>query len=313
MSGLLRVFTFFFLGLFLLACSKSDDPVLKNTGLGFDPAVHAEEVNRLIQIKGYLEEKKSFPGKSAPISISGFTYIPPRPFFIREVPVSGLDTIVISNETETQIPVSFTNTDYGQFFKPAKFYFRVNGASSLWTLSFQASSNQVSGYIAMAVPGLVNEGPIRITICAELQCIYPGQTSIRVITDTVSAILDMRNAVKCGFTITGRGPSYYIQKVDLGQKPGRVRIGFHTGPIPDRLEIVYNGKNIFSTCPVLPSDFSFPKCNEDGCFTIVPNNGWKEFFMDYHPDNGQYIQVMVLGWCTHPQTGWGISISCPEP
>ena len=116
MSRLLRVFTFFLLGLFLLACSKSDDPVLRNTSLKFDPAVHAEEINRLIQIRGYLEEKKSFPEKSAPISISGFSYIPPRPFFIRKAPVSGFDTILIFNETETQIPVSFTKNVYWQFF-----------------------------------------------------------------------------------------------------------------------------------------------------------------------------------------------------
>jgi hypothetical protein len=307
-----------FLVMVISACSKTDFPELKDNQIGFDPATEKEEVNRILQVRGSFQEIADFPQKSEPITLSGLTYVPARPYFIRDrmhlTPDSvlkSLDTIQLGNEIETKIPVHFTKTEFGEYFKPEKLFLKVSGTKGLWTIPFQPDQSLISGFFSLAVPRLIKDGQIKITISSELRCTFPGQTSLRVKTDTVNAVLKLGGPLKCGFQFVG-GVGYYLQRVDLGEKPGKVKISFNTGPIPDRMEIIYNQKNIISTCPVLPDDFKFPSCSEEGCFTIIPDQKWRDYFFDYNPDNGKYLQIIVLGWCSDPKTGWGIRVSCPE-
>ena len=57
-------------GAFLASCSKSEDPILKENLIGFDPAVQKEEINRILQLKGSYPENTPFPSKSSAIGVS---------------------------------------------------------------------------------------------------------------------------------------------------------------------------------------------------------------------------------------------------
>jgi hypothetical protein len=298
-------------GLFLVACSKSEDPVLKTTRTGFNPEENKEAVNRILQIKGFLEENRNFPKKSDPVSLSGFTYFPPKPFIIREIPPSGLDSIEIGNEINAFIPIRFTTTEFSNFFKPTRVFLRVSGAKSLWTVPFSPDQSLVDGSVPVIIPGLVNEGNIKMTLCAELACIFPGYENLRVVTDTVNFHLIVRPALRCNSLINGSN-GIFIRKMDLGSAPGRVKVRFQTDGVPDRFDLKINGKYVLSSCPVLPGPTTIPGCKDPSCFIIIENQGWKEYQFNYIPSEGPFLEIFAVGWCAAENTGWNLQIGCPE-
>ena len=112
----------FYLPLLLLflvtACSKTDS-LLQDNRSGFNPATEKEEVNRILQMRGSYLENTALPSRSAPISISGFTFRPPSLFLMRQWSDPGkMDTVEIGNETRAFIPIKFSDVEFGQYFKP---------------------------------------------------------------------------------------------------------------------------------------------------------------------------------------------------
>jgi hypothetical protein len=96
----------------------------------------------------------------------------------------------------------------------------------------------------------------------------------------------------------------------LGDKPGKVRVGFETGGINDRMEIRHGSKYVASTCPTIPDNNSYPRCTESSCFIVTGQNSNEyEFYFD--PALGPFIEVIVLGWCGNSNTEWRINVGCP--
>jgi hypothetical protein len=304
------LFAFCILAISLLAsCSKSDS-VLNENLIGFSPEKDKENVNRILQIRGTYRTNQNLPRKSSPITIGPFTFNPSEPYIIRQRPKTENDTIEIGNETQAFIPIKFTNVDYGQYFKPVTVYFKVTGAKGVWKIPFERDISQIAGSISLAVPALVREGGFRVTLCAELACIFPGYDTIRVVTDTVNAFLSVRPPIPCNTTYTG-GAGLTIRKFSLGEKAGKVKVRFITYAVNDRLEIRHGGKYVVSSCPTIPDNASYPRCSDDNCF-IITNKDWREFFFDFDPRNGPFVEVIVLGWCGNTITGWSVNVGCPE-
>ena len=307
----------FYLPLLLLflvtACSKTDS-LLQDNRSGFNPATEKEEVNRILQMRGSYLENTALPSRSAPINISGFTFRPPSLFLMRQWNDPGkMDTVEIGNETRAFIPIKFSDVEFGQYFKPVNVYLKVSGAKGRWKVPFEPDISQVAGSVSLAVPALVREGEFKISLCAELACIFPGYDSIRVFTDTVNALLTVRAPIPCGFdSLYGRS-GLTIRKVDFGEntKAGKVKVRFKTFGIPDRLEVRYGGEFVISTCPVLPVNTSYPRCNENGCWPITYEEWW-DYEFQYDPARGRFAEFLVLGWCPDKKTGWRIQVSCPR-
>ena len=306
---------FLFFALVISACSKTDFPELKDNQIGFDPATEKEEVNRILQVpNGTYWPEKPLPSKSGPITISSLTYRVSQPYIIHLWPPDSnrVDSIEIGNELNAFIPIKFTQVEYGQYFKPVNAYLKVSGASGHWKLPIQNDASNQSGSISLAVPALVREGDLKITICTELACVFPGYDTIRVFTDTVNALLVVRPPIPCGSIIKGKfGLS--IRKFDFGEykEPGKVKVRFQTGGIPDRLDVRYGGQYVVSTCSSKPDENSFPNCAGTDCWPIT-NESWKEFEFEYSPSKGRFAEFYILGSCTELRTIWFLDVSCPK-
>lgn len=319
-----KVFLLIASGLLLLSCSKSEDPVLKDVQPGFDPAIHKEETNRVLQLKGSYKTYTSLPSKSLPRTISAFGFSeivdPPEVYFRENWMNPGImDTIEIGNETVAQIPVNFTdfpNTNLTSWFRLINIYFKVTGSTGRWKIPVPNNSLQVGGpgLISLTVPSLVREGNFKITICAELACNLPGYDTLRIFTDTMNALLAVRPPIKCGGdSITG-GAGLTVWKLDFGPdaKAGKVKIRFKTFGFADRLEVRFGNKFVVSSCKTgLPDPFYVPKCSDQECWDITGYN-WKNYEFDFDPAYGRYAECLVYGWCGNLETLWQLSVSCPQ-
>gem|GEM_PF-941368 len=305
-------------------CSKTDFPELKENGIGFDPLAEKEEVNRILQVPGGIyTDNTSFPSRSGPLTIVyqgfSFTYNVSRLFLMN---LSKVDTIEIGNESNAFIPLRFTSVDKGESFTPKFAYIRVSGAKGLWKIPIEPDPSQQTadvssdGFCSLAVPALVREGDIAVSISAALQCNFPGFENNIVYTDTVRAILSVRKPIPCGRdTVKGRA-GLTIRKIDFGEnaQAGTVNIKFKSFGIPDRMEVRMNGKYIVSTCDEMPDDATFPSCKPDWCFktTGVSGENWFDYFFPYDPANGRYAEVLIRGSCDDPRTGWYFYVGCPQ-
>jgi hypothetical protein len=222
-----------------------------------------------------------------------------------------MDTIEVGNEIQGFIPIRFSETEFSQFFRPLRVFFKVSGANSMWTIPFKPDQSLVNGSIFLTVPALVNAGPVKVTMSAELGCIFPGYDSIRVFTDTVSAILDIRPALKCNAMIKGSN-GLTILKMDMEENPGLVKVRFQPFGVPDRFQIRQGSEYILSSCPSMPDGASLPRCEEEFCFIRKDNNGWYEYSFNYNPSKGRFIEILVLGWCSEQITTWNMEVSCPQ-
>lgn len=305
---------FALLWLLVSSCSKTDFPELKDNGTGFDPATEKEQVNRILQIQGTFQANTQLPLESKPLTINSFTFRVPKPYILHLWPSSAekTDSIEIGNEMKTFIPVKFSDVEFGQYFNPVNVYLKVTGATGLWKLPVQRDVSNKSGSITLSVPALVREGVLKITLCAELACVYPGYESIRVFTDTVNAQLVVRPPIPCGTTIRGKY-GFSVCKFDFGNttKEGIVKVRFQTGGIPDRLDVLHGGRYVISTCQTLPDPGSFPTCQGSNCWPIT-NQDWKEMDFLYKPSNGRFAEFYILTWCNDFTTEWILDVSCPK-
>ena len=314
-------------GAFLASCSKSEDPILKESLIGFDPAVQKEEVNRILQLKGSYLENTPLPSKSLPKRISGFglsaVVEPPALFFRDElINPSSMDTMEIGNEIEAQIPVTlsgFQNPILYSYFIPVNLYFKVSGAKGRWKIPAPKNADGIVGgggtaSLSISVPALVREGNFMITVCAELACNLPGFDTVRLFTDTVNALFSIRPPIPCGGdSILGKA-GLTIRKIDFGPqaKAGMVKVRFRTGGLADRLDIRFGGKFVVSTCANgLPSPGSYPRCSNTDCWKLTYEN-WEDYAFYFDPAKGRFAEFLILGFCGNSETKWGLDVDCPE-
>jgi hypothetical protein len=302
-----------FLVMVISACSKTDFPELKDNKIGFDPATEKEEVNRILQVKGAFMAESALPAKSNPINLNGFNFQVPDPYIIHIWPKGegNMDSIEIGNELMAYIPVKIKQVDFGQYFKTTNIFMKVTGASGHWKIPVSPESLPGEEYFTISVPSLVREGSFEISLCAELVCVFPGYESIRVFTDTVNALLNIRPPLQCGSIVRGSS-GLSIRKLDFGNSgSGKVNVRFITGGIPDRFDIRINGKYVLSSCPSLLKEGTYPQCSENTCF-VITGNEWRDFEFDYNSEEGTFADVLIMGYCEDRRTGWSLQVNCPK-
>jgi hypothetical protein len=317
------IWLFLFLAWVISACSKTEFPELKDNQIGFNPATEKEEVNRILQVKGTYLADSAFPAKSGTITIVyqgiPFSYNGSQLFLFRK---GVQDTIEVGNESNAFIPLRLSKVDKGDFFTPKFAYLKVTGAKGLWKIPVEPDPSEPTldissdGFCNLAVPALVREGDIKISICVASQCNFPGYTSIMVYSDTINALLSVRKPIPCGSdTIKGRA-GLTIRKIDFGENAlkGTVRIRFKSFGIPDRLDVRFRQQYVVSTCNEKPDAANFPSCKPDGCFktTGVSGQQWFDYSFPFDPANGRYAEVLVRGSCDDPRTLWELQVFCPE-
>jgi hypothetical protein len=97
----------------------------------------------------------------------------------------------------------------------------------------------------------------------------------------------------------------------MGNKKGKVKLQLKTGGTPDRMDIYSGGKRILSTCPTNVT--SFPKCNTPAeCYRATGQETFEDYYFDFDPANGEFIELLMTGWCTDPRTSWVVKMGCPE-
>lgn len=309
-----------FPALLFWACSKSEDPILKNTQNGFDPTYEFEAVNRILQIRGSYLENTPLPFKSPPRSITAFgisaTVSPPEVYIINNWQKQGkMDTIEIGNEIPAFLPLRFTdfpNQALGSYFRPINAYLKVSGANGRWKIPLTETPG-TNLALTLAVPALIREGSCKITVCTEFACRLSGYDTLRIFTDTVSTVLSIRTPVPCGNEpFIGRyGLSVRKFSFEGYDKPGKVKVRFRTFGVPDRLEIRYGGQYVVSSCSQIPPATSFPKCPDGDCF-IITNSNWREYEFNFDPLKGKFAEALITGWCQDTLTQWNLQVDCPE-
>lgn len=306
--------------LLLWACSKSEDPVLKNNENGFDPRTDFEAVNRVLQVMGSYLENMPLPSKSAPRNITAFglsaVVSPPALFIINNwQPKVRIDTIEIGNEIPAFIPLRFTdfpNPAIGSYFKPVNAYLKVSGAKGRWKIPLTETPG-TNVALNLAVPALVREGSCKITLCTEFSCRLSGYDTLRIFTDTVNAVLSIRTPVPCGSDPYFGRYGLTVKKFSFEDydKPGKVKVRFRTFGVPDRLEIRYGGQYVVSSCSQIPAAASLPKCPDGDCF-IITNTDWKDYEFNFDPAKGKFAEALITGWCQDTLTQWSLEVGCPE-
>ncbi len=273
----------------IVLCScKKGSVEMQSSEIGIDPSTNINALNRAIQLKGHFEEG-TFPTKAvgAPVNIQL---------------VANQDTIEIGNETRAFIPLSIP--DQG-FLKLCGMNMKVVGATGYWDVATINDSVSSDYFVEVTLPNLIKSGYIRVTFSAKL-C-FNGQS---IVTDTASVVLSVRPSLPCGSSITGRN-GLTIRKIDMDNKKGKVKLSFITYGIGDRMDVKYNGEYVLSTCD-FPKKGQYPKCNSPAeCFPITGQT-YKYYYLNYDPAVSRFIEVYVLGWCDNPNTGWIVTVDCPE-
>ena len=94
---------------------------------------------------------------------------------------------------------------------------------------------------------------------------------------------------------------------------GQVKVNFDTYSIPDRVDIRYGNKWIYSTSPTLPNNTLAPIIKR--CSDVVPGDGFLGtsdiIYIDYDKSIGERVDVYLSG-CLDSSTAWDYTISCVE-
>jgi len=279
--------------IFGIASCKKGDADLLSTEIGIDPNTNKEGLNRAIQLKGhYVEDTMPSATKSGPILFS-----------LRAIH----DTIEIGDETNAIIPLSIP--DQG-IFKLCGMNLKVAGAKGYWKVPARNDGASSDYAVELVVPRLVKEGGFRVLLCAEL-CYSFGGNSLNVVTDTIPVYLNVRPSLNCGDTIRGFS-GLTIRKFKMENRKGKVKIQLASGGTPDRMDVYLGGKRILSTCPA--SVTGFPKCNTPPeCYRATgQNTRFEDYFFDYDPKDGEFVELLMTGWCTDPKTSWIVRMGCPQ-
>ncbi|MGO2358204.1 MAG: hypothetical protein ACTH6S_11685 [Mesonia sp.] len=110
-------------------------------------------------------------------------------------------------------------------------------------------------------------------------------------------------SINCNTETKSGGYGVTQTKHIMGAKPGKVLIKYNMDNIPDKLEVLYEGK-------VLTSTFEVYK-NENGYVGEIMESGGKgSLSFDYQPINEESVTVVVTG--PNEKTSWSYIISCPN-
>jgi len=120
----------------------------------------------------------------------------------------------------------------------------------------------------------------------------------------------------CGLSQEPNGTNIpYSKLVNLGEKSGMVSFVFNANTIPDRLEVIYDGKTIIESDqyqfePLLDNNDYFSYLKKYGGFTQHE----KSFFYlyNYKKDKPTEILIRVIPNRMYRTTEWELTPSCPQ-
>jgi hypothetical protein len=118
----------------------------------------------------------------------------------------------------------------------------------------------------------------------------------------------------CGLTKNQDGTNIpYSKLVNLGENSGVVTVDFNANDVPDRLEVIYDGKIVVES-----KQFVFENYKRDNFNYLKKYGGFTQkhqyFFFNYQFDKNKPTEVLVRvipnrSW---PTTKWDLVVSCPQ-
>lgn len=137
------------------------------------------------------------------------------------------------------------------------------------------------------------------------------QEEIDTLNNKINATIQ-RNT-PCGYSKEySGGHTPYTEIRNLGNKSGKVTINFNSFDIPDRLEVIYDGKLVS-----VSNQNSFTPVNGDN-FDYLIDLGFSQnqnvfyFNYNYQINKPTELLVRVIPNEKYPSTEWTLYISCPE-
>jgi len=120
----------------------------------------------------------------------------------------------------------------------------------------------------------------------------------------------------CGGAILKKGDNQPWSKVvNLGEKSGLVSFVFNANTIPDRLEVIYDGKTIvesdqYQFAPLLDNNDHFGYLKKYGGFTQHERTFYYSY--NYTKDKPTEILIRVIPNRMYRVTEWDLTPSCPQ-
>jgi hypothetical protein len=300
----------------LSACKKDYDE-LPDSLIGIDPVKEKTTLNKLLMLEGSFRENGIFPRKTG-ITPLGATSISNYPDTVS----AGVgEPIIIQFNLSNPIPPAFA--------KLCSLYIKVSGSQGYWSAKWDTANTRGNEFaFQLRVPfGLVRAKSFKLTYAIDIRAFraIPGSNDTIFITDTVNTFVNLVPGANCGDTLRLPSMRLSIRKWNLGDRKGRVKVGFlstfSNANAPDRFDIKYNNRYVVSTAPTLLPPSQIPRCkgtgvdNEEG---FIFTNGWMqkpEWEFDYDPAISREVIVYGLGNCyigSAATGGYSITLSCPQ-
>lgn len=115
-------------------------------------------------------------------------------------------------------------------------------------------------------------------------------------------------AAPCGGQINHEGKNqYWDQRFNIGTQDGMINIGFNAKTMPDRLEVIYDGKLVAETNSNTIE--GYPELNGKG---FQQDSTILRFNYKYSKNKPTELLLRVIPNKNEPRTVWFIDLSCPQ-
>ncbi len=273
--------------LFFSACQKEEFDFDTGRSLYIDPINPETEPDRLSQ---YLEIEGTFQQGDLPEGSLNANIV-----------ITNFQTSAsVSNGSLLFIPFTFSSQQ-----EIVAIYLQVIGAGSYWRIPVTRSTTGGNYVFGVGIPEAVLQGTFNFHYSIE------GENGI--ISSPVTLQTNVTSlAVACEndqpYTESG-SDGLTVRRITLGNTAGQVALSYQMYTLPDRLDILYNGRWVASTAetPLGINDLPPSSVCHDGTEGYVPGSG--TLFFDFDPSESKEFVIYMSG--CFGGTAWDLFLDCP--